>query len=808
MLMASVVFAQTAADFDLPEQALADSLRAIAGRTHTNILFDRALIAGRRAPALKLQATLPQALDALLRGTGLGYRALDEKTITIFAAPTVEPQAAAQEAAPASVPVVARGLEEVLVTAEKRAVDAQNVAAAVSALTAGMLDKSKIWNAADLQRRIPGLLVSNNGAYGQPYLRGVGSDIINPGADSPIAVFIDGVYQPRQTAALTDLFDVDRVEVLKGPQGALYGRNASGGAINLVTSEPEPVSAGSGDIYFGTNDTWHARAYVNAPLSDEASVRAAALFSRRDGYTVNLTDGSRINNEDVRALRGKLKYVFSEVFSVIFGLEYTHENDTRNSANWLLNSPALPLPVRDLAPRFGFPALNLPSDPFAVRYDFSPDIYVAQFRFNMTARWRWDELELRAITGYNHLNDVSSNDLDATDISFAYDRESDLSRALSQTFQLSAQHWLAGVEYFQEQGGQDFDARLPPFGPPSAVPFGSDSPVPGFVWHSSLRTQALAGFADASWPLAPDWTLNAGLRYSWEHKTANLLQTVIDPRGDLTGQAGTMLHPADPARSFSAWTPKLRVEYRPAGGVLLYVSATRGFKSGGFNLMNTAETFLPEKLWSYETGLKASWLDNRLRTNAAAFYYDYRDLQVNQFSGVTNLVTNAATSRIRGLELELTGLPVNWLQAELSLALLDARYRSYRTQDANRPGQAVDLSGNRMPHAPRATLTSSVEADLPFRIAGRMTVRAEARYQSLMYFDQFDTPQLMQAGYCLLSAHLQYSPGNRAWSLELVGENLSDKVYRQSVVRVDSVFGTELNFGAPRTVGIRFEAHF
>jgi iron complex outermembrane receptor protein len=807
-LLAFGASAQTGDDFDLPEQPLSDSLRAIASRTHANILFDRALVAGRRAPALKLHATLQRALEEILRGTGLSYRAIDDKTITIVATPISKQSVSHATAPPAADASASRGLEEVVVTAERRAVDSQSVAASVSALTAAMLDQSKIWNAADLQRYIPGLLVSNNGAYGQPYLRGVGSDIINPGADSPIAVFVDGVYQARQTAALTDLFDMDRVEVLKGPQGTLYGRNASGGAINLVTSEPQPRFQESGDLYFGSNNTLHVRDSVNTPITDEASLRVAALISRRDGYTLNLTDGSRINDESVWALRSRLKYVFSELCSVIFGIEYTHENDSRNSANKLLDSPALPLPVRDLAARFAFPALNLPADPLQVRYDYLPEIYVAQLRLNLTARWRWDTLELLSITGYTHLDDVAVNDLDATAISFAYDRESDLSKALSQTLQFSAPHWMAGLEYFQEQGGQNFDARLPPFGPPSPIPLGPDSPVPGFVWASTLRTLALAGFADGNLQLAQNWTLNAGFRYSWEQKTASLLQTVLDPRGELTGVAGTAFHPAHPERSFSAWTPKLRVEYRPAPALLLYLSATRGFKSGGFNLMNTGETFLPETLWSYESGLKASWLNNRLRTNASAFYYDYRDLQVNQFSGVTNLVTNAATSRISGLELELAALPTRWLQAQISLAWLDARYRSYLTRDANRPNQTIDLSGNQMPHAPRATVTTSLESEIPLRHSGTLKLRAEARYQSLMYFDQFDTPQLAQGGYSLFNAHLQYIPGNHAWSLELVGENLSDKIYRQSVVRVDSVFGTELSFGAPRTLGVRFATHF
>ncbi len=283
---------------------------------------------------------------------------------------------------------------------------------------------------------------------------------------------------------------------------------------------------------------------------------------------------------------------------------------------------------------------------------------------------------------------------------------------------------------------------------------------------------------------------------------------MLDPRGLLTGTPGTTLTPARPERAFSAWTPKARLEYRPAAGILAYASAIRGFKSGGFNLMNRGEVFQPEKLWSFETGLKASWLANRLRTNAAAFYYDYRDLQVNQFSGVTNLVTNAANSKITGVELELLGKPVAAVGLDLSVAWLDAQYRSYLTRDANEPQVTLDLSGNRMPHAPRKTVTAGVEWSLPLAAAGRVTLRGETRYQSLIYFDQFDTPQLTQGGYMLYDARLSFEPRSQHWSVAVFGANLGDKTYRQSMVRVDNVFGTLATFGAPRTCGIEVATHF
>lgn len=807
--------AQTPVDFNLPEQPLATALREIAARSSINILFDRALVAGRTAPALQGRATLEQALDFVLADTGLTYRYLGQNTISVVTRPAAAPDA--EHPPDDAVPTTGHnagegGLQEIIVTAERRAAELQDVAAPVAALTSAALENNAVWNTSDLQLRIPGLLMSSNGTYGQPYLRGVGSDIINPGADSPIAVFIDGAYQARQTAALTDLYDVERVEILKGPQGTLYGRNASGGAIQLLTYEPQPYPDAAVELTVGDSDTRRARAMANVPLNDEWALRLSGMVSRRDGYTRNAFDDSGVNDEDVSGLRARLRYQSGNGFRAVMSAEYARESDSRGTANKVMDEPQLPLPVRDLAPRFGYAAPVIPDDPFVVEYDFQPKIRQEQWRFHANAQWTLGDLDITAISGYTKLDHRTLNDLDATQISFSYDREAGHSRAFTQTVQITTTgpqllKWVGGLEFFDEHSGQDFDARLPLFGPASPIPFGAGSPVPGFIWHSSLRTRAAATFIDASLPLAERWTLSAGVRYSWERKDADFLQTIIDPLGEMTGTAGSRFLPAQPRRAFSAWTPKVRIEYRPQSAVLLYAAATRGFKSGGFNLMNVGEVFEPEKLWSFEGGLKATWLGNRLRTNAVAFHYDYRDLQVNQFSGITNLVTNAGTSKIEGLELEIVAKPTRTTQLDLAAALLDARYSRYLMLDANNPQLILDLSGNRMPRAPETTLLAGIEADFAIGSFGGLGLRGEARYQSLTYFDQLDTPELAQGAYTVFNVRAIFTPVRQKWTVALFGSNLTNKAYRQSVVRVDNVFGTLVNFGSPRTYGIRISAH-
>ena len=807
--------AQAQYRLDIPAGELASALDSLARQTHAEFIYAPEELKGVQTRGVHGNLSAEAALRRLLEGTRFIVKMHPSGAMLITPAEeSLNTPKSSQAAGSAS-----GELPEVIVLGTRRAElqaggkSLQDVAASVTALTPDVLDRSKIWNGQQLQQVTPGLLVSYNGAFGQPYLRGVGTDIVNPGADSPVAVFIDGAYQARQTAALTELFDMERVEVWKGPQGTLYGRNASGGAINLLTRDPEPVFRASGEVYIGNYDSERVSAVVNTPLSDELALRISGLYSRRDGYTVNLVDGSRIDDESVQGLRMKLRYGSGEFFAVILGAEYNHEHDGRNSAKQVVDDPGLPLPVRDLAGQFGYAPPVIPADPLQVEYDFRPRISLDQIRVNATARWRWEHVELASISAYTHVTDDSQNDLDATAVHFAYVREADHSATFTQTLQWTSREasptsWLAGLEYFNERGGQYFDARLPYFSNSPTVEFAPSTTVAGFVWNSALRAQGAAAFAQGRWTLSPEWALTAGLRYSWEMKSADFLRTIVDPTGEITGVAGIQTLSAQPEHTFPAWTPEFRIEYRPANQLLLYGSAIRGFKSGGFNLMNTAEVFQPEQLWSFEVGVKSSWLDNRLRANVAAFYYDYRDLQVNQFSGVTNLVTNAANSRISGLELDLTALPVNRLYVYGSVALLNARYRSYLTHDANDPQVIIDLSGNTMPHAPRATILTGAELRLPAPGAAQLNIWANARFQSQIYFDQFDTPQLAQPGFWLFNAGLRFEPAGGHWSVALLGTNLGNRIYRQSVIRIDQVAGTVASFGAPLTWGVWITSHF
>jgi len=234
---------------------------------------------------------------------------------------------------------------------------------------------------------------------------------------------------------------------------------------------------------------------------------------------------------------------------------------------------------------------------------------------------------------------------------------------------------------------------------------------------------------------------------------------------------------------------------------MLYVGASEGFKSGGMNLQGAGEVFSPETLWDYEGGIKATWFNGKFRTNLDGFYYDYKNLQVSVYNGATSVVTNIPKSTIRGFEANVTALPVPDFSIDLHLALLDAKIGQYSTLNPN-TGLVQDVSGNILPRAPKTSFTAGAEYTLPDQQYGRITLRGEMKYQSNIFFTYYDNPEVSQGGFTVFNARLSYErPGNR-WYAAVFGNNLTNKLYRASVIQSQSTIGTLLFWGPPRTFGL------
>jgi iron complex outermembrane receptor protein len=681
-------------------------------------------------------------------------------------------------------------LDEIVVTAQRHAEVLQTVPIAIAAFNSKMLQRSGLQGTLDLQQRIPSLVMTTNATLGQPYLRGVGTDIINIGTDPSIAVYEDGVYQARAVASVSEFNDVERVEVVMGPQGTLFGRNATGGALSIITKDPTDKLEGSANLQLGTYMHIRASSMLNAPVSDMVDVRVSGFYDYHDGYSKNLTLDKRTDGVNVWGARGKIRLKLNENLTFTIAGEHSDDKSTRNLA-----------PV--VNPNLFSPAVNvfggLPNtDPREVRNDVQDDVEVIQSKISGTLVWNLDGVQLKSITAYNStVNNINKLDIDATEVDFAWDTLFEHSRVFSQELQLSSNgdgplQWVGGLYYLHESATQLFKIRLnvPPLpGTPDGI----------LDFNSANKTNAYAAFGQASYRLG-QLRVTAGLRYSHEKKDSSFVQTITDPY-DVLSPFGSVVINNPQSKGWNAWTPKAGLDYFINDDVMLYVGASRGFKSGGTNLQGSGELFEPETLWNYEGGIKATWLGGKLRTNLAAFYYDYKNLQVNVFNGGTSVVTNVPKAKIKGFEANVTALPLPDLSIDLGLALLDAKIGNLITLNPN-TGLLQDVSHNYLPRAPKTSLTAGVEYTLPNQDNGRFTLRGEMKYQSNTYFSFYADPEVAQKGYSLFNARLSYESPDQKWYGAVYGQNLTNKLYRSSIIQSQSLIGTLQFFGPPRTFGL------
>lgn len=685
-------------------------------------------------------------------------------------------------------------LQEVVVTAERREADLQKVPISIIAVSGADLQRSGVKSTVDLQTLTPGLVFTTNAVDGQPYLRGVGSDILNIGTDGSVAVHLDGVYQSRPSSAIQDFLDVRRVEVVKGPQGTLYGRNATGGAINIITNDPDYTWSGSVRLGSGNYDRRDGDAILNIPLmEDKAALRVGVLATGRDGFTRNLFDGTRLDDEGLWVYRAKLRLDPRQDLSIILSGDVIRENSTRNLGAKV--DASLPSPAVDV---FGS---VIPADPREVKFDH--DSWLRRRITTGTLKVRWDAgpVVLSSLTSLGTVGALLSLDIDATDVPFSWDNMREDSHSLSEELQLASHpgtrfDWVGGLYFLQDRGTQDFQVFFTPF--------------QANVHYQDVKsdTTATAAFGQITYHLADRWRLTAGLRYSSERRKADFHETITDLMGILTGipGGGVIDLRNNASHTWRAWTPKVGMDFDVTPDVMAYASMTRGFKSGGFNLLGSGEMFQPEYIWSYDAGVKSTFLDRRLRVNLSAFYYDYKDLQVNLFNpatgGATSTVTNAASAEIKGIEAEIASRLVSRLDMDASVALLDAKYKRFESAnpDSGNPFALQELGGNTLPRAPKMTGAAGLQYAWPVGGPRMLELRAEARYQSHTWFDQFNSASVEQGGYTLFNAFATLRSDDH-WRVRLYGRNLTDKLYKQSVVRATSLIGTLDFWGAPRTFG-------
>lgn len=694
--------------------------------------------------------------------------------------------AAAQES-----PARSAAIEEIVVTATKREQSLQDVAVSLVAYTGESLRQFAIHDIASLYVQTPSMAYSEAGGEAQIYIRGIGTNIFGVGADASVGVHQDGVFLGRTQMALNQFLDVERIEVLRGPQGTLYGRNTTGGAINIISRRPGDEWEG---YVSGSVGSWSRRELVTAgggPLSETVGLRIAGRIMKDDGYTRNINPnaGVDVDDNDIRQLRATLAFTPTGTLSISVIADWT---DFENG-----NTSVRPRDNLGAAEAQG----ALPPPPFGqIRNDL--DSYHEWDTWGLTAIIDYEispSLGLTSITAYrdyssDFLFNTDGTEVDVTRSNFAYDTDQ-LSQELRLTWDGADGLSVIGGLYYLREDKEGGLGLIRASGRPlfATVPGSTGS----FVIPSTNETTAWAAFSEVIWTFASQFDLVLGARYSREKKDdTSSVGAVFDLDGLRSTATPIVFSSRVESRRWSDFTPKIGLNYRPTDDVLVYASYSEGFKSGGFNSLDANPSFDQENVKAWEVGVKSDWLDNRLRLNGAAFYYDYEDLQVSTFINNLTLTTNAAEATIWGLEAEIVARPVPALDLSAAVSFLDAEYDRFTDRQGSNPDgtpRVLDLSGNRLPNAPE--FKGSVQAQYTLDLVGGQALVLTGRYsyQSKVYFTQFNEDVVGQKGFGLVDARVAWLSADGRWEVAAHGRNLTGEDYFLNGVRFTSTSDAALD---------------
>jgi iron complex outermembrane receptor protein len=707
-------------------------------------------------------------------------------------------------------------IEEVVVTAEKRVTNLQNTALAVSAIGGEDMKARQLTNVQALAQNLPNVNFGQITGNARIAVRGVGFDNISVGNEARVAFHVDGVYVSRPSGALANFYDIERIEVVRGPQGTLYGRNATGGAVNVITRDPTEELSGYLTATAGNYDTYNLEAAVSGKLFEGVSGRLAVQTANHSGYGENITTGLEVDDLHARSVRGKLKFELSPDVTWNLGADYVTQRD-HSSGYHFFGAGSFPVPP-STTPAF------VPKGPL-FGGAFAPDVrdtsadqgpFYRRENYSLTSDLgvQSDLVDLRFITGFRNTRYHQITDLDNTNAPLTRYDQAERSRQFSQEVRASKTlergDWVIGAYYFSERlvgyTALPFDLRL--LNPANPARF-----VQGYFAGGAIQTDAWAIFGQARYKLTDELALVVGGRYSTERKSIEevaQLDTVrpYNPANPVIPRAvnGTQ----DRAATWNGFTPKVTVEYKPVRNIFLFATYSKGFKSGGFNLGGVQAPFRPEKLTDYEVGLKADWLDGRLRTNLGAFKYDYADLQVSKVNGAVVTIENAATARIKGVEAEVIFLPIDNLRVELNGAWLDAKYRSYTSPDPARPGASPQLAGHTLTQAPRYTASAAVQYRWASSV-GDFTFRAEERFVDRYYFTPYNTSVASQPSFHMTNLFVTYDAPAGNWSATAYLRNAEDKRVISSALVGSTTFAGAPVTGTlepPRTFGLQLDYRF
>jgi iron complex outermembrane receptor protein len=744
-------------------------------------------------------------------------------------------------------------LEEIVVTAQKREQSLQDTSIAITAFTDATIARTGVGNIADLAEKAPNVTfkftapISGASNAATVFIRGIGQSDFALTTDPGVGTYVDGVYVSRSVGGVLDVLDLKRVEILRGPQGTLFGRNSIGGAISLITKTPSfDDTGGNFQVTGGSRNQLYLRGSLNVPLADTLAVRIAASSKNRDGYVNTAFSPSspyyahaltNLGNEDRQAVRADILWKPLAQFDVNLAADYSRVRENNAPAVlvgvtgakspadgpivFLYNAFQAPTTTLSGFPNGQYSASNFVTGRNDLTYATGPngtrlDSYGTALTLTYALR---PEVSVKSITAWHHEGGTFARDADGSPVVLTDNIDTDYQHEqFSQELQLTGAalddglKFAAGLYYFAETGSDPLIVEFP-------SSFGLLN-----IFEDKVHNSSDAAYGQAVYAITKALSLTAGVRYTKDKKRflTNQTLTITGPGGTAATGAppGTVVPLVPPnsdvAQTFSNTSPHVSLDYKVTDTALVYASFSEGFKSGGFNLRYVVpraavRIFGPEKVDAYEVGAK---LENAMRTlqlNIAAFTTAYHNVQLTYFESFGAPVTaNGGDARIDGVEVEFKAKPAEGLNIGLSVGYLDAHYTSLSSglnAGATTPEQFITLN-SRLPNTPRWQPSADIDYSLPIPRHGSVLFAADVRYSSVVYNDAQNSAFLRQGGYGIADTSISYSPEHAAWSVRAYVENVADKRY---IVSGDSNYGIgfhEAEFNRPREYGAGFTYNF
>jgi iron complex outermembrane receptor protein len=691
-------------------------------------------------------------------------------------------------------------LSEVIITARRQAEPLQTVPIAITALSGNELASQRIETASDLLPSVPGSTFTSFSMTENLFsVRGISSQTAGASGESAVAVAFDDVVISRDFMKSFELFDLNRIEVLRGPQGTSFGRNASAGLMNVITNTPIFEDTAYVQTTLGDYNLRESNAVLNTALSSTVAARASLHVSDRDGYTTNLYTGRDEDFAHNLSFRGQILANVSDALEILTRAEYSRDNDG-----------APPRKAKDcrapfLEPPFGN-YTEISCNPWQVYYTAPDHLFQTRSIWSVSTEVRWtpgDDLRLTSITAYRKGKSDTVQNSFGTNIDVVITPSTNNAYQVSEEVRLDnysankALGWLTGI-YLLHDDASRFDDREVLFGTPLATtdPAGNKN-----------KTDSLGLFGSTDWKLTDTVNLSIGGRYSYDKKRYSADHAPAGPLADIFADPGQSPVIADTSNSWRNFSGKVSINYIPYEGLMTYALVSQGYKSGGFNeappSYEAALTpYGEEKATNYEVGIKSDWLDRRLRLDLALFDLQYKGLQVSTFApSGTAIIGNAGSAKVLGAELEATARPLENLTVTASYARYNARLHDYILLDQ-------DLSGNRPDNSPTWTSTATVDYAIPLQSGRRIAFEADFRERSDVFSTPNNDPSDVRPGVPIVGARGIFVAAGGNWETSLWVRNVSNKAEIVYVTPSAIVSQHPVAYGPPRTFGITSSYRF